>query len=316
MSRAFGAPPRRIWAVALVLLAVPVCLLVTRAPAPARAADVAAARAVDVRPDLSTTDQRDARQMLANLAAWPPQMPLVVLVGGSAFRESTVSDAAFSQAVGDLVGSPVEAYNLSSSMRTFSFDAELIRLLPPVPTIVFIGVNEVRYAHAASDPLIELPPPVEGWRQTNWHKYDGRRILAKKRKRALARDWMRRGYPLFKRRYRGNQRQLRELVEACLARGFHPVLLNAPRDRRIVRRTLDRPWSTYRRGCGAIVREYGVPFIDLNRTLAYRDRDFQDLWHLRPSGRTKWQGRLAERAARLLLRYEMTGTPEYTDAVR
>lgn len=318
---------------ALLLAVAPTCLLVAAASPTATAADatvspagsstvaaavdttvspVAAARATFWTPCL-----RDTRQMLANLAAWPPQAPLVVVLGGSAFRDCTTTDEALSRAIGDLVGSPVEAYNLSSSMRTFGVDREYVRLLPPGPTIVVIGISEVRFAHGASDPTFELPSPIEGWRQTNWHHYDDRRRLTRKQKRALLRDWMRRGYPLFKRRYRYNLERLRELVEECRERGFHPVLLNAPYDGQVVGRTLDRVSLTRRRACGSLVLRYRVPFIDLNRATTLKSRDFQDLWHLGLSGREKWERRLTERVARLLVRYGMVTPAEpYADALR
>jgi hypothetical protein len=93
---------------------------------------------------------------------------------------------------------------------------------------------------------------------------------------------------------------LEELVVACLARGFEPVLLDLPRNTQVVGDQFDEPIARYHEGCEALAETYGVPFVDLVDEAGLVSTDFYDLTHLIGSGQAKWEPLLARTAAELL----------------
>ena len=61
-----------------------------------------------------TPDYRHALQVVADLRKYPPEVPLVVLLGGSSQRSSTVSDLSLTRQIRDKVGCGMVAFNLGS----------------------------------------------------------------------------------------------------------------------------------------------------------------------------------------------------------
>ncbi len=252
---------------------------------------------------------RDALQTLANLRAEPPQDPLVVLFGGSAFRECTVDDTSWSAQISEVWGSPVQARNLASSMQTFGDDLTLMPYLPRDRTIVLIGVNVVRFSQPTIRPPIALPEPVPEHVPSFEHRYDQQPRLSDRVKRAMVRDWMRHGYPRFQRRYATSAGQLRALIERCQYRGLYPVLLEAPWNGSVIRHSWDPARRAYMAWCRTLAKRYEVPYLGLTRAARLTNARFHDVYHLRAAGRRSWQRELSVRCAALLTRYCPTPDP-------
>ena len=94
-----------------------------------------------------------ALQIIANLRAHPPRRPLVLLLGGSTVRESTISDASFRHAIERrLSGRRVTADNIASSNEGFNKELALVPFIPPKRAVVFIGVNLSRFISPGNPP--------------------------------------------------------------------------------------------------------------------------------------------------------------------
>jgi hypothetical protein len=250
-------------------------------------------------------DWQHALQVIANLRAHPPNQPLVLMFGSSIVRESTTSDASWAAQVHARGGPSVAAYNLGSRNQSFAQDLKLVGYLPAVPTIVFIGVDVVRFDSPPSNPAVTLPAPRPVASSYDSHHYDGSRVFSASKKRALAADWMRTRYPVFRRYYSYNLRVLDKLIRECQARGLHPVLLDTPRNTVIVGNAFSKPVSRYRASSKKLAAKYGIPFVDMVAAASFANTDFFDLWHALPPGRHRWQARLSDETIKLLQRYGM-----------
>jgi len=281
-----------------------VAVVMTSAGAAPALAD-AAEKAATPRLLKGTADWRHARQVVADLKASPPQVPLVVMFGTSTTRESTITDASWSKAIGRAAGMTVTAYNLGSTNQTFTQDRALVRHLPEVPTVVFIGIDVVRFVAPPCGAAVTLPSPRPIPASYDQHRYSVRRILSAAKKRALVRDWVKRRYPVFLKNYKHNLAELRLLIEECQQRGLHPVLLEAPRNTAAIKTAFNRAVRKYRGSCRGLAAHYGIPYIDFVSACRFRDRDFYDVWHAVEPGRRKWQLRLSTHTVRLLRRYGM-----------
>jgi hypothetical protein len=74
----------------------------------------------------------------------PDHLPVYV-IGGSAARESLISDRSFAGAVQRASGVPVSAYVLSNYDQSFGQSLAIIDNLPPGPGIVVLAVNNNRF---------------------------------------------------------------------------------------------------------------------------------------------------------------------------
>ena len=250
-------------------------------------------------------------QVIANLRADPPDLPVVYLLGGSVARECIVSEQSWAAAVADAGGPTALTYDLASSNRTTATDLKLVAAMPKVPTIVFIGVNVGRFTPAPSTPSVTLPAPSETVPPWEQHRYSDARSVAAKE--SLLRGWLRTRYPLFKKHYAYNRGMLEKLVKACKAKGFRPVLLELPRNTAVVKSRLDAPVARYHRSCKALAAEYRIPWVNFVGAAKLKNGDFHDLWHLIDPGRRKWQPLLAAKTAALLKKYGMaTPSPSPT----
>ena len=246
-------------------------------------------------------------QVVANLKAQPPAEPVVGLLGGSAARESTISDASWARQVKQLGGPSVATYNLGSRNRTFAQDVALIRALPEMPGIVYIGINVVRFTAPPSSPKLELPKPTASLPPYRQHKYSKSRILSVAKKKALLRDWLAKRYPVFKRNYATSAGVLEKLVKVCRQSGMRPVLFELPRNTAIIGHQLDAPVSRYRKTCQALAKKYDIPYVSFVAQAKLPNSSFYDLWHLVEPGRTVWQGLLSTKTVELLKKYDMAG---------
>ena len=251
---------------------------------------------------LAGNDWMHALYAVAGLATHPPQTPVVVLMGGSAARESTISDPSWREDIADAGGPPVVTRNLSSRNQGFAQDLHLVRALPDRPTLVLIGINPYRFcATPALDFVRDTGPFVRG----SLHRYDTRPPLGAEVKEQIAAGWMRLLYDKFDERFAYNVGLLDDLVKTSLARGQHPVLLDMPRNTEVVGDRMDLPVSRYSIACQEIAARYDIPFISFATSAGLVSDDFHDNAHLIGSGKEKWQKLLADSNAGLLAEYGM-----------
>ena len=303
-------------------LALVVALLVpAAATAEARAADApppALSRAFQDSDDIarrSDTPGKDALhrlQIVANLRAEAPDTPLVLLLGGSAARESTVDDASWAADIERFGGPPVTVYNLGCRHDTFAEDLAIARLLPSdMPAIVFIGINLGRFANPKKSPTITLPEPQLPPPPYAQHIYSvNKRVQARGTKAYYLQYWLKARDPQFRARYGYNLTTLERVVEECQKHGLHPVLLDLPRDLDVIGSTLDGQVARVKAGCAMIARSHGIPWVTPVKGAGLADADYFDLWHLVEPGRVKYQARVAAKTVELLQRYGHDESPE------
>jgi hypothetical protein len=302
----------------VTMLATPVACSATPAasgtgPAPSASARPAASRSpgitqtakADAAKAMASADWLHALQVVADLRAQPPTRPLVLMIGSSIVRESTVSDAGWAAQVHKRGGPLVDTYDLGSRNQSFAQDVKLVPLVPKVPTIVFIGVDVVRFVSPHENPKIVLPVPAPVPAGYDPHRYTSGRVLPAVQKRKLVAAWMKGRYPVFSHNYAYNVGQLKKLIEECQARGLHPVLLDTPRNTAIIGRAFDKPVSRYRATCRQLAAKYGIPFVDMVGAARFATADFYDMWHAVQPGRAKWQQLLSDQTIRLLHHYGM-----------
>ncbi len=249
------------------------------------------------------SDWQHALRVAQSLRGNPPSRPVALLLGGSAAREATVSDAAWAAGVRALDDSPVATYNLGSRNQTFEQDVALVDALPRIPMLVFIGVNLGRFTSPPTTTTSTTPVATKG--TYTQHHYSSARIQSLEKKEDGVRYWMRRRYPVFSERYAANLARLGRLVGACRARGYRPVLLDLPRNMEVIADAFDAPIAQYQEGCRALAAEHSIPFLEFTADVEFGNQDFYDLAHLVEPGRAKFQGRLTSETVRLLADYRM-----------
>ncbi len=289
LSRTINARVRRLRA--LLLGAGVVCALLGASPFTTPAAAI------------EGSDWQHALRVAQSLREDPPAEPAVLLLGGSAAREATVSDKAWAAGVQTLGGCAVTAYNLGSRNQTFEQDVALLDALPGIPVLVFIGVNLGRFTSPPTTTTSTTPAATKG--TYTQHHYSSARIQSLEKKKDAVRYWMRQRYPVFSERYAANLARLGRLVSACRARGYRPVLLDLPRNMEVIGEAFDTPIAQYQEGCRALADEHAIPFIDFVTDVQLGNQDFYDLAHLVDPGRAKFQGRLTSETVRLLAEYGM-----------
>ena len=256
-----------------------------------------------------TPDYRHALQVVADLREYPPEVPLVILLGGSSQRSSTVSDLSLTRQVREKVGCGMVAFNLGSKERLLTTDKRLAGLLPNVRPIVYIGVNMGRFCRGHMDPSVVLPDPSNQAPAPKPRSPGATDPLSVARKQQMVGEWMQNRWPSFVKNYSYEFGVLESAVKRSLEKGQHPVIIDLPRNMAIIGHQLDRPLDKYHAGCRAIARRNGIPYIQFQGQLNLGNRDFRDLWHLLPQSRIKWQRQLASTTAKLLKQYGMTPAP-------
>jgi hypothetical protein len=246
--------------------------------------------------------------VFSHLRAVKPDRPLVLLLGGSAARECTVSDGSWREAIRADGGPHVLAFNLGSSEQSYDDDIGMVRTLPDTPALILIGVNLGRYTRAPAPPY-EAPAPgpaltleqVDDYPQ---HYFDAHNVVVSDEAKVnrIEEFWLVERQAFYDEHFAYNAGRLRALVRLCEERGFHPVLLNLPLNLATVTGRLDAPVARYRQDCDAVAREYGIPYVDFVADVPLDTADFVDSWHLVPSGRSKWQSELSRVTVRELSR--------------
>jgi hypothetical protein len=253
--------------------------------------------------DPATHDWMRSLYVVSDLATHPPQTPVVLLLGGSSTRESTISDHSWSDQIVSRGGPRVVTRNLSSRNQTFAQDLHLVGLLPSTPTVVFIGVNVGRFF---ADPTTRFQAEPGPYERLSQHRYTKQRILTPQRKERVAAEWMRRRYPPFAERFAANRAALEQVVATCLERGLRPVMLDMPRNTAVIGDRLDVPIGEYSRACAELAARYRVPFVSFVSRAGLESGDFFDIAHLVEPGRAKWQRLLSDTTVDLLTEYGMT----------
>ncbi len=246
------------------------------------------------------------------MQADPPTRPVVVLLGGSSARESTVSDASWSRQIVAKGGPSVLAWNMGSHNRTMAQNLAIVKALPrSSPVVVFVGLNLGSFTSTQRTATITLPSPAPAAGEISLrqpHQYSTRTgILSASKKRAAVKQWLSRRYPVYKANFAGNAALLEKLIKLCQARGYKPVLFELPRDTRIIGSSLAAPTRKFRDKSAALHVKYGVPWVSLVSKARIPDSSFYDLWHLVEPGRKVWQDKLSARTVYLLKLYGYGG---------
>jgi hypothetical protein len=227
-------------------------------------------------------------QVLGTFQKSPPKVPVVVLLGGSAARESTISDASWAKAIAQKGGPAVQ----------------IVGYLPK-GSLVFVGINIGRFTEPKSSPTV-TPAGTATLDPYTQHLYSVSNRLSDAKKRLMLQQWLVKRYPEFKKHFKLNAALLTTLVKKCQARGLHVVLLDLPRNTAIIGSSLSKPVSRMTAACKAVAEVQGVPWVDFVAQAHLRNSSFYDLWHVVVPGRATWQSLLSARAAKLLKQY---GTP-------
>jgi len=242
-------------------------------------------------------------------AAEATRLPVVCLLGGSAARESTVDDASWAAEIEGLSGRAVDAYNLGTRNQTFATDVGYVEVFPAEwdgAGIVFIGVSVGRFTGnrrpgTPADHVVD--PSVIAHREAA--RFGDGDMLGREQRRQHVEGWLRDRYPSFGQHYDESLETLELLVETCLVRDLHPVLLELPRDQTAVGDLLDEPIARYQGDCRTLAAGFGIPYVDFLDEAGLVHEDFIDVNHLSSSGRGKWQHLLSEAAADLLEEYRL-----------
>ena len=195
----------------------PVTALVGAAPASVSsyAPDLVAPVGEETRGNDYGRDWQHCVQVVANLRAKHPKVPLVVLLGGSSARECTVLDDDWEQQIKRRSDYVVDAYNLGSKHRTYAQDLAFVKLLPAkVPTIVYIGVNLGRFCLPAGSAAITLPRPRPLTHYPQ-HVYSRTRIQSSSTKRYYVSYWLTARYPEFRANYSAELGMLQKIIRTC-----------------------------------------------------------------------------------------------------
>ena len=219
---------------------------------------------------LEGSDWQHALRVAQDLRAHPPAGPVVLLLGGSAAREATVSDTAWAAEVQALADSPVATYNLGSRNQTFEQDVALVKALPRIPVLVFIGVNLGRFTSPPTTTTSTTPKATKG--TYTQHHFSSARIQPLERKQDAVTYWTRQRQPVFSTRFAADLTRLERLVAACRSRGYHPVLLDLPRNTEVIGQAFDGPVAQYQDACRALAAERSIPFLDLAETFTSKTR--------------------------------------------
>jgi len=238
-------------------------------------------------------DWEHVKRVLKVLEGHPPKGPMVYLLGGSSARECTVSDADWRAEIVRLGARGVRAYNFGSASQSYAQGIWVVGKAPEAPAIVLIGVNVGRYTPPyREDATATAEPPKAAKGAYDQHRFHNGG-LPDSVKLPMVGRWLRERYPVFKKRYAHHAAMLPQLVEACQARGFFPVIFELPLNLPIVGDAWDAPRAKYRASCRAAAKAHTIPYVDFVGDLDLVSADFYDLSHLVSPGRVRWQHQLS-----------------------
>jgi hypothetical protein len=275
-------------------------------PAPAEATAPAGARGA------ASADMTRILEALGYMQAVKPDRPVVVLLGGSAARESTISDAGWRKQIVAGGGPATLAWNMGGGNRTMAQNVALVKALPKdAEVVVLVGINLGAFTSSQRSASISLPSPLPTKAPSlqQPHRYGTSKtgILSPARKKTLLKNWVRDRYPVFRRNFTSSSAVLETLIKVCQTRGYKPVLFELPRNTAIVGSTLNAPTKKFRGKCRALAKKYGIPWVSLVATAKIPNSGFYDLWHLVEPGRKVWQRLLSKQTVSLLKKYGYDG---------
>ena len=258
----------------------------------------------------STSDWSRVLAALAYMQANAPDRPVVVLLGGSAARESTISDKSWRDQIVAKGGPAALAWNMGSRNRTMAQNVAVVKALPKgVKALIYVGINLGSFTSAQKTASITLPSPAPtAVTLQQPHQYSTKTgILPFAKKRALVQDWLAGRYPVYKRNFATSAGVLETLVKVCQARGYKPVLFELPRNTQIIGSSLNAPTTKLRGKCKTLAAKYKIPWVSQVSAAKLPNQDFYDLWHLVEPGRKVWQNLLSAKTAALLKQYGFDG---------
>jgi hypothetical protein len=255
-------------------------------------------------------DWRHVQTVLEALERRAGSTPIVYLLGGSSAREALTNEPEWRAQIAAFGGGSVRAYNFGSASQSYAQGITVVQRSPDLPTIVLIGVNVGRYTPPYPEAAAAPPPPSAAATPGGRTFYDSHRFhvghqLSDAAKSALVSKWLRERYPVFKARYSHHAALLHDLVAACQARGFYPVIVELPLNLPIVGHAWDAPRHKYRAACRAVAEKYGIGYVDFIADIGLASGDFVDLAHLVEPGRAKYQRRLSYLVVNRLRQYHI-----------
>ena len=97
-----------------------------------------------------------------------------------------------------------------------------------------------------------------------------------------------------------NLAMLEEILKLARDRGFSVALYDQPLNTSAAGPDWAGVVPAYRSACRELAREYGVPYLHIEKGVKLTDDDFADLFHLLAPGRAKWQPEMARQLAAAL----------------
>jgi hypothetical protein len=253
---------------------------------------------------------------LAYMRDEKPSEPVVLLLGGSAARESTIDDGSWRDQIQAKGGPRTLAWNMGSRNRTMAQNLAIVKRLPRVPTIIYVGINLGSFTSTQKYASITLPTPAPSAGDISLkqpHSYQTK-TLSTGKKKTLVREWIADRYPVYKKNFSRNAGLLEELIKYCRGvkdengkRLFRPVLFELPRNTQVIGSALNAPRKKYRDKCAALHTKYDVPWVSLASSAKIPNSSFYDLWHLVEPGRKVWQDKLSGKTVSLLKAYGFDG---------
>ena len=253
---------------------------------------------------------------LAYMRAETPTKPVVVLLGGSAARESTISDSSWRGQIVAEGGPETLAWNMGSSNRTMAENLAIVKKLPRVPTIIYVGINLGAFTSANKSATIALPSPAPGAGDIplqQYHAYKASQDLQHgRRRRRSCECGSPNGTPCTRGTSAGTPGLLEQILKYCATvedengkRLFRPVLLELPRNSAVIGSALNAPTTKYRDKCKQLATRHKIKWVPQLASLP--NSSFYDLWHLVEPGRKVWQDKLSAKTATLLEQYGFDG---------
>ena len=210
-----------------------------------------------------------ARANALQQRAIPPNGAMVYYLGDSIARESTVSDAAWTDQLSrrTAAAGKVRAfgYSVAGHNQTFGMDEKIVEGLPATQGgqpkgILLIGVGISRFIGPPTpqQPFPVDPPPagqlpsLSPWSQ---HHYDGRAPLSAARKHELVQRWMDRRWAGFQLNKSKNFAAIARIIDLAKSKGLRPIIVDLPLNVAVVGSGLDKPRAAIRAGCTALARQ-------------------------------------------------------------
>jgi len=97
-----------------------------------------------------------------------------------------------------------------------------------------------------------------------------------------------------------NLAMVEEILRLARDRGFAVALYDQPLNASAAGPDWAGVVPAYQAACRRLARQYGVPYLHIERAVKLEDADFADLFHLLAPGRAKWQPEMARQLAAAL----------------